>query len=80
MSREEFIETIKSKIRRGEWPPGFQIPSTSALSREYGVSDSTVYNAMLTLKDAGFVTAIKGGARYVAETETTDNVGDDTAE
>jgi DNA-binding GntR family transcriptional regulator len=60
------IDSIKDKIESGEWPPGFQLPSTSQLEAQFGCSESTVYSAMRELKAMGLIISVHGKGRFVA--------------
>lgn len=66
-NRKDLADSIRRRIQNGEWAPGERLPSTAQLAEEYGVGQSTVFNAMSLLKHEGIVTAMQGGRRYVAE-------------
>jgi len=66
-SRKDVAASIQRRIELGEWKPGDRLPVTEDLAEQYGVSDSTIFNAMEKLKDRGIVRGERGGRRYVAE-------------
>jgi GntR family histidine utilization transcriptional repressor len=51
----------------GEWLPGEQIPSTTALAAEYGTSRTTAARAVRVLADEGRVTVVRNWGAFVAE-------------
>lgn len=67
LTRKSLASQIQERIEQGEWSIGAPLPTSMQFAREYGVSLSTVFNAMYILKDRGFVTGVQGGRRYVAE-------------
>jgi len=56
-----------AKITSGEWRSGDQIPSESALTKEFGVSRMTVHHALRDLTARGFLVRRNGAGTYVAE-------------
>lgn len=60
-------DDIADRIRRGEYPPGGQLPSTTALADLYSVSRSTVVRAVGLLHDRGLIRGEQGRGMYVAE-------------
>jgi GntR family transcriptional regulator len=61
----EIANDLERRIGAGEWAPGDKLPTTQALADEYGVSESTMYRALVLLGDRGLVTGEAGVARYV---------------
>src|SRR5215470_6275516 len=59
--------TIAERIRRGEYPPGSQLPSESELSRELGVSRVTVREALRVLAQENLLVKAQGRGTFVAE-------------
>lgn len=58
---------LRRRVEAGEWPPGAPLPSLSALSIEYGVSQSTARKAIGSLVDAGLAETVPGWGTFVAE-------------
>ncbi|WP_237530438.1 GntR family transcriptional regulator [Streptomyces sp. SID3212] len=55
---------LRRRISSGEWGPGGQLPTLPALCEEYGVSDTTIRNAMRLLANEGLVeTKARAGTR-----------------
>lgn len=52
---EEVAQHIRGLIVRGEWEPGFRLPSWNELGSQYDVARSTLTEAMRQLKGSGFV-------------------------
>ena len=53
------------RIEAGEFPPGSQMPTESALCREYGVSRYTVREALRRLQDMGIIRRRRGSGTLV---------------
>jgi DNA-binding GntR family transcriptional regulator len=60
-------DELRAKIESGEWPAGTKLPSRTQLCEEYGLAGSTVFQAMMILRDTGLIEAIEGVGLYVAE-------------
>jgi GntR family transcriptional regulator len=58
--------TLTGRIRSGEYPPGSQLPSESALSRTLSVSRVTVREALRVLTDEKLVVKSQGKGTFVA--------------
>ncbi len=58
---------IERKIRDGEWPPGFELPTLVEQATEYGVSVDTVKKAHMLLKERGLLRGHQGRGVYVAD-------------
>lgn len=55
---------LRRRISSGEYGPGDQIPTLPALCREYGVSDTTIRNALRLLANEGLIeTRARAGTR-----------------
>ncbi len=61
----EVYETISSRIRTGQWPPGYKLPSEPALAEEFGVSRATVREALQELISRGCIKREQGRGTYV---------------
>lgn len=60
-------ETIRHRIRSGDWVEGVQIPSEHKLLEEFSVSRMTVHRALRDLTDEGLLTRVQGLGTFVAE-------------
>lgn len=60
-------EVLRTAIFSGELPPGARLPSARLLQRDFGVSGSTVQNALRELKREGLVYSVVGQGSYVRE-------------
>lgn len=69
VSREELVNILRERIRSGDLRPGDQLPYTQVLMAEYGVSRSTVYEALRKLTEEKLIVGRQGVARYVASPE-----------
>jgi GntR family transcriptional regulator len=58
---------LREAIRRGEYAPGHQLPSASALVGRYGVARQTVQNAIDLLRAEGLVFGRQGAGWFVSE-------------
>lgn len=59
------IDQLKQKIITGEWPPGSRIPTMQQISKEIGISVSTIREALRTLESQGNVSIEHGRGMYV---------------
>ena len=55
-------EALRDAILNGEFRPGERLPSASVLQERFGVSSSTVQNALRVLKQEGLVYSSSAGA------------------
>lgn len=58
--------TLEGSIRSGEWPPDSRLPTERDLTRRFGVSRSTVRQALADLEQRGLVTRRQGRGTHVA--------------
>jgi GntR family transcriptional regulator len=58
---------LRDAIRRGEYLPGHQLPSGTALAAQYGVAAQTVWNAINLLRAEGLVVGLQGAGVFVAK-------------
>lgn len=56
---------LRARIQDGTYRPGYPIPSTSALSDEFGYSHKTIRAAVAVLVDEQLVTGATGRGVYV---------------
>jgi len=62
----QLLGSIDTRIRRGDWRTGAQLPSERDLSQRFGVSRSTVRQALEQLSRAGLLKKIQGRGTFVA--------------
>ncbi|MFD6967391.1 GntR family transcriptional regulator [Streptomyces sp. NPDC059949] len=59
-------EVLRAGIQVGEYAPGSRLPSARVLQARFGVSGSTVQNALRVLKREGIVYSVLGRGSYVS--------------
>ncbi|MFE9694229.1 winged helix-turn-helix domain-containing protein [Micromonospora sp. NPDC005806] len=64
---DELLDDLQSKIKKGTYPPGSQLPSGRALADEYDVSQSTISRAVARLRQQGVLVGRPGRGVFVAE-------------
>lgn len=69
LSYRGIADDLAARIAAGEYPPGSQLPSTSALAELYAVNRSTVVRAVGLLHDRGLVEGVPGVGVFVREPE-----------
>src|SRR5215831_10982777 len=62
----QLLGSIDARIRKGDWGAGGQLPSERDLSEQFGVSRSTVRQALEQLSSAGLLKKIQGRGTFVA--------------
>lgn len=62
----EVKQHILARVRSGEWPPDFRIPSESELVEQLGVSRMTVNRALRELSLEGVLVRMQGRGSFVA--------------
>lgn len=60
------MDAIRTRIMRGEYPPGSRLPSGSELRTEFDVSTPTAGSAMRALADQGYVDVRQGVGAFVS--------------
>ncbi len=71
---------LRERIRAGEWGLGAQIPTVDELSRQYGVAEITLRQAVKTLGSEGLLLARRGKGTFVVGVPTAaESVPIDTA-
>jgi len=63
----QIVDSVASRIREGEWPPGHKLPSERALCEMYGVSQITVRRALRELAHGDLVSSRHGVGWYVLD-------------
>jgi GntR family transcriptional regulator len=61
------MEDIQAKIARGEWQPGFKLPTPRDLAVEYAVSPATIRRVTDSLQLLGVLEGHQGVGVFVAE-------------
>jgi GntR family transcriptional regulator len=69
----QLAELLGAQIRRGDLPPGSQLPPERELSEQYGISRMTVRQALACLVADGSLTVHQGLGTFVAEPKLTAN-------
>jgi len=64
---EAIVESLKERIRTGEFNPGDQLPSEQVMLKEYGVSRLTLREALARLAALGIIRVQHGKGAFVAE-------------
>jgi GntR family transcriptional regulator len=67
-------DLITEKIEGGEWSPGHQLPTELDLAREFGVSRTTVRQAMYLLENEGLVERFQGKGTFVGRPKIAQNL------
>ncbi|HYM69520.1 MAG TPA: GntR family transcriptional regulator, partial [bacterium] len=61
----QLVGSINTRIRRGDWETGAQLPSERELSEQFGVSRSTVRQALEGLARVGLLKKVQGRGTFV---------------
>ncbi len=66
--REQVELQLRNAVLRGEFRPGDKLPSEAMLAKQFGVSRSTIREALSALAEAGFIRTVPGatGGSFVA--------------
>lgn len=64
---EAIVESLKERIRTGEFGPGDQLPSEQFMLQEYGVSRLTLRESLARLAALGIIKVHHGKGAFVAE-------------
>lgn len=62
---QRVVDSLRSKIRSGQWLPGTKMPSHTALAEEFGVAPLTVRHALSVLEQEGFISRQHGRGTFV---------------
>lgn len=60
-------EDLSLKLRSGDWPPGFELPTEASLCDHYGVSRGTVRRAVSDLVTEGYIERHRGRGTFVCQ-------------
>ncbi|MGB0387740.1 MAG: GntR family transcriptional regulator [Ardenticatenaceae bacterium] len=69
-------EELLSKIERGTWSIGHQLPSEQELQEQYKVSRGTVRRALRELELGGYINRMSGKGTFVTRVTTLENESD----
>jgi GntR family transcriptional regulator len=61
----QIADVLRSRIRSGEYAPGGQLPSETALVEEFGVTRVTVRRGLAVLQQEGLVEPVRGKGVFV---------------
>lgn len=61
------VSDLRRRIAAGELAPGERVPSTRAITREWGVAIATASRALAALRAEGLVRVVPGVGTVVAE-------------
>lgn len=65
---KQLANVIRDGIATGKWQPGDMLPSEAAMKNEYGVSATTVRQALIALRAEGLITVRNGIGSFVSDT------------
>jgi GntR family transcriptional regulator len=65
----QLARAMERALRAGRWPPGSVLPSEAEIGEFYGVSRTTVRQALSRLERDGLVYRLRGKGTYAAERE-----------
>jgi GntR family transcriptional regulator len=65
----QLSELLEQEISENRWPRGLRLPSEAELCSHFGVSRSTVRQALARLEQEGLIGREKGRGSYVADTQ-----------
>lgn len=71
----QVADALREYIRDNQLKPGDRIPSQNVLMRRYGVSQSTVRQALLSLSNRGLIVAHQGKGVFVSQPRTRIDIG-----
>ena len=63
----QLSELLEQEIVEGRWQPGFRLPSEPEISSHYGLSRTTIRQALGRLEQEGLIVRRKGQGTFVAE-------------
>lgn len=61
----QLAEALEAEIRSGRWEPGTRLPSEPELCEHYGLSRTTVRQALARLEQRGLIERLKGQGTFV---------------
>jgi GntR family transcriptional regulator len=63
----QLSELLEQEILEGRWQPGFRLPSEPGISAHYGLSRTTIRQALARLEQEGLIVRRKGQGTFVAD-------------
>ena len=63
----QLSELLEQQITNGSWSPGFRLPSEPELCRSFGLSRTTIRQALSRLEQEGLIERRKGQGTFVCE-------------
>jgi GntR family transcriptional regulator len=63
----QLSELLEQEIVEGRWEPGFRLPSEPKICSQYGLSRTTIRQALARLEQEGLIVRRKGQGTFVAE-------------
>jgi len=63
---KQLANVVRDGIATGKWQPGDMLPSEAAMKAEYGVSATTVRQALIALRAEGLITVRNGIGSFVS--------------
>jgi len=67
---DEIVQTLKTEVRDGVYPPGTRLPTEAVLCERFGVSRATVRSALKELDVLGLVRTQQGAGTFVLSRPT----------
>jgi DNA-binding GntR family transcriptional regulator len=67
MTYRQIANDLAQRIRNGEYPPGYELPSYAQLAELYSVSTATASRAYGLLHDRGLIVGSPGRGVFVAD-------------
>ena len=64
---QQIVETLRTRIANGTYPPGSQMPTVRDLALEAGVNPNTMQRALSELERTGLVHSERTSGRFVTE-------------
>lgn len=64
---ESVVAIILNQLKAGKMPPSGKLPSQRALAKTFGVSRSSIREALNTLSGMGYLSAIQGRGTFIRE-------------
>jgi GntR family transcriptional regulator len=66
---EEIAETLRARIRNGDYPPRTRIPSIRDVMQEFEVGRNTALHALQHLQEQGYVVMVQSQGTFVTPPE-----------
>jgi DNA-binding GntR family transcriptional regulator len=63
----QIADELRTRIERGDYPPGSRLPTKTELMGQYNVAVNTVERAIDELRKAGIVETVQGAGMFVRE-------------